>query len=272
MKTQQLTITKHTAAYWLTKNDHNRRITPSRVSDYTRQMNDGLWMDAGDPIRFSGNFERLLDGQHRLSAFIKSNLDRLNVVVITHLVPDSFMVMDTGARRSASDVLHINNYTNATNLAASAKIAMTLKKGLVSTGVHGVLGLNGASKITTIEISNFIEKNPQILEGVRLSASWYDRSAILRKSEYAAYYFVFAEKDEAAAFAFFDQLSSGLNLTENSPIYQLRRKLEQDKVSAAKLVGKMRQAIIITCWNAYRRGAEMKMIRVNYEADLPQIL
>lgn len=272
MKVQVLNITKDTAAHWLTKNDSNRKADNARIAYYTRQMNDEIWLQDGAPIRFSGDYERLLDGQHRLTAFIKSDLDTLEVVVITELQPEAFYVMDMIKPRTPADALHIQGYVNTTDLATTVKIAFYLKKGVVSISSGGVLGNGGKHKITPIETAKFISENPKIIDAVRLGQNWYKRSGILRRTQYAAFYFVFAEKDEAAAFAFFDQLSSGLNLTENSPIYQLRRKLEQDKVSAAKLVGKMRQAIIITCWNAYRRGAEMKMIRVNYEADLPEIL
>lgn len=94
MNIQKMTITKEVAAFWLTKNDKNRRLSDNRVLDYMRQMNDGLWLLAGDPIRFEGNYLRLLDGQHRLTAFIKSNLQTISFVVATGLNADAFLVID----------------------------------------------------------------------------------------------------------------------------------------------------------------------------------
>lgn len=273
MRTLQMTIDKAIAKHWLSKNEKNRALSDRRVLDYLRQMNDGLWKYVGDPIRFVGEYERLIDGQHRLSAFVKSNLEDLDVLVITGLTDDAFHVIDRGGTRSIGDSVKICGYSNSTDLATTAKAVYNAKNNQVSFIRNGnVKSLNGKARVTTQEVLEFIEANPYLQTCVAFAQKWHSRFKGLNRNEYSTYYFLFAEKDKTAAYEFMEQLSSGLNLTENSPIYQLRKKLEQDRMSTAKLVGKMRQVIIITCWNAYRRGMEMKMIRVNYENDVPAII
>lgn len=50
----------------------------------------------------------LRDGQHRLTAIVDEGRDA-KMVVTFGIAPEAFSVMDTGSRRTASDVLEINN-------------------------------------------------------------------------------------------------------------------------------------------------------------------
>lgn len=273
MKTQQVVLTKELASEWLSKNDKNRNIDKQRVAAYTRQMNEGLWLEVGDTIRFEGDYERLLDGQHRLSAFLKSNLTALTVNVITFLSEESFKAMDIGVKRSTANIMQINGIPDASTLSAIVYAIFSVRNGLTSFLNDGRLNSNQAStKATASEVIDFIDKTPSIYNAASKARACYHSFRGLSKAEYGAFYFLFAEKDQELADDFFEQLSSGLNLTDTSPIYHLRKKLEQNKMSGVKMVGKMRQALVITCWNAYRKGAEMKHLRFNYESEMPKII
>jgi len=85
-------ITVGKANELLENNDHNRKITPSRVSEYAREMTNGLWLYNGEGIIVSES-GRLLDGQHRLLAIVESGIE-----IETELiegVPDSDGGVDT---------------------------------------------------------------------------------------------------------------------------------------------------------------------------------
>lgn len=273
MKTQQVILTKEMAAEWLSKNDQNRTLNNQRVLAYTRQMNEGLWLEVGDTIRFEGNYEHLLDGQHRLSAFLKSNLDTMLVNVITHLSNSAFKAMDVGVRRTTADILKIDGIQDANTVASIVYAIFAIQSGLSSFNSSGTIRTNKASnKAIPAEVIAFIEKTPSIGAVAAKANSLYKNFMAIGKSEYGAFYFLFSQKDQQLADDFFEQLVTGLNLNENSPIYHLRKKLEQNKMSGVKMVGKMRQAIIITAWNAYRKGAEMKNLRFYYASEMPKII
>lgn len=273
IKIHYLTITKEQAKLWLTKNENNRNIRKGKLEAYISQMNKGQWLESADPIRFVGNYERLIDGQHRLTAFIQSNLTSLNVLVVTNLQSDVFKVIDTGGTRSAGDVLKIEGYANTTKIAAIIKAIIGLQKNMVTYSISGhLLTMVGKASISNQDVVDFLQKNPNIIEIVKKSEAWYDRFKGISATEYGSFYFVFSQKSEETAIAFFDQLSSGLNLTATNPVYVLRKKLEQDKMSGVKLVGKMRQHMIIYCWNAVRQGKEIKNLVIKYDSDLPKIL
>lgn len=273
MKVHQMTITKEIASLWLGKNTQNRPLAERTVLDYARQMDEGLWLKTGDPIRFSGDFERLIDGQHRLTAFVKSKLSTMEFTVMSELSENVFMALDLGKKRGPGDIIGMAGYADATTMSSIVKGIIYMKQQLVTFQTGGLLlGMAGRQRVTPQEMIEFIEKNPSIINITRQAGKWYALFRGVTKSEFGIYYFMFAEKNERMAFNFMEQLSSGLHLTQDDPIHMLRKRLEHDKSSSTKMVGKMRQAMIIYCWNAYRRGVKVKQIRIDYQADLPEIL
>lgn len=268
-----LSITKQQAKYWLSKNQQNRRLSEQKVLSYVHQMNTGQWQQTGDPIRFTGNYERLIDGQHRLTAFVQSNLQELPVLVANNVDPDAFKVLDTGKVRSAGDVLHIAGYKNAGRLAAATKAIINLSKGLVAFDSSGYsLTINGTGNVSNADVQNFIESEPEMVEIVNQANNWYKVFAGLSSSEYAAYFYHFSKKNKESANTFLNMVATGINLDYGHPAYALRRRLEKDIRAGKKMVGKMRQALVIYCWNAYRKGKEVRNISIKYEDALPPIL
>ena len=66
-------ITPEFAVEALKHNTNNRNITMPRVEAYVRDMTNGNWTVSYDPIAFDEN-GRLLNGQHRLTAVVRSNV------------------------------------------------------------------------------------------------------------------------------------------------------------------------------------------------------
>lgn len=273
MKIAYFSITKEQARFWLEKNIENRAINQPRIQSYVAQMNSGQWLEAADPIRFAGNFERLIDGQHRLTAFIQSNLKELPVLVVSELEEKAFTVIDTGKFRSAGDVLKTAGYESPTRTSAIARAVMSMKRNMAAFAMQGyVLTMSGKSAITNQSVLEFVQNFPDIHEVVKQSERWCAKFAALSATEYGAYYILFSEKNKETAFQFFEQLTMGANLNIGNPIYALRRRLEQDKMTGIKMTGKMRQHIIIYCWNAYRQGKEVKNIAVKYDNEIPKVI
>ena len=78
---------------------------------------------------------------------------------------------------------------------------------------------------------------------------------------FGALYFLFSEKSESQAEAFFDQLCSGVGLFENSPILTLRNRLTKHKghlrhESSQKITETMN--LVIHAWNKYRKNEYLK--------------
>jgi|14BtaG_2_1085337.scaffolds.fasta_scaffold06173_3 hypothetical protein len=99
-----ITVTPAHAEKWLEMNTGNRRIRPSHVRHLARQMEMGRWMLSPEPIVFSP--QRLLDGQHRLSAVLMSGCTiEASVALVQN--EDVFRVLDQGVNRNNSDLTGI---------------------------------------------------------------------------------------------------------------------------------------------------------------------
>jgi len=100
------------AAELLENNDHNRKITQSRVSEYASEMRNGMWMYNGESITRSVS-GKLMDGQHRLLAVIASGVE-IDVEFIDD-IPDKtgdvdiFLTINT-KNRSNVDALTIAGF------------------------------------------------------------------------------------------------------------------------------------------------------------------
>jgi hypothetical protein len=121
-----LKITPAKAAEYLHKNTNNRPVTQNHVKMLSTAMSAGEWMFNGETIKLSETGV-LLDGQHRLLAIIDSNTTQ-KMAVITNLKDAAFDTLDTGKRRSASDVLAIKGYAYSVSLSATARVLLRLRQ------------------------------------------------------------------------------------------------------------------------------------------------
>lgn len=106
MEAKVMTVTPEMAKEWLSNNKTNRRINPARVNSYARQIKSGKWLKNGEPIGIHEDGS-LANGQHRLSAIVKTNIPMEMVVVFG--IPNDVKLFDRGRNRSVSDIISINN-------------------------------------------------------------------------------------------------------------------------------------------------------------------
>jgi hypothetical protein len=98
-----VTVDESTAKQWLANNHINRYLRRGRISAYARDMANGRWrVDWCNPIVFDvdGN---LIQGQHRLHAFLLSGLPSIQLWVQCDIEPSAQLVMDCGLTRSMTD-------------------------------------------------------------------------------------------------------------------------------------------------------------------------
>ena len=101
-----LTITPLIAEQLLLESGTKRPVSPPLVSRYANDMMSGYWRTSHQGIAFDCE-GGLHDGQHRLSAVVKSN-EPIRFMVCQYLIPVPSEVIDRGRVRSISDVLQIS--------------------------------------------------------------------------------------------------------------------------------------------------------------------
>lgn len=115
-------ITPSLAEEWLQFNRMNRKIRTDRVDRYADLMRDDEWLVSPDAIAFS-HTDKLINGQHRLKAITQLDKDEsVQCMVVFNLDPDAFKIADVGAKRTGADVLRIEGFKSAEELAAVCRL------------------------------------------------------------------------------------------------------------------------------------------------------
>lgn len=242
-------IDSDAAKTMLAKMAPNRKLSSDIAVRYATEMEAGRWKFAGDPIRFDPD-GFLIDGQHRLQAVILAGA-ALDFVVVRGVERTAMAVVDTGKRRSLSDVMHMRGEKNTTALAAAVNAHYAFAQGnefrSKSVNVSYELGLRHLSE------------NPDIREAVLL-ASRMRHAVDGPNSLYAALLYEMRLLSDLDAEVFVERLVSGAGLEATDPIFRLREMLLQQRSSPKKYHQRYLAALIIKAWNAYRDGASMKQL------------
>lgn len=266
-------ITPEVAQEIMRLNDNNRPIRSVLVEQYAKEMTKGEWHFNGDNIRISKT-GRLLDGQHRLLAVIKSGTTQVWNVV-TGLNDEVFDVIDIGRGRSAGDSVSVMGYKNANVLAGSVKLILAYNGGVLRRAAQGGAG---SDKFTNQDVVDYIETladKDLLQEAAGLGNKLAYKAKFYSPASYAAFYYLFSKKDRDAANLFLDLLVTGENISKSSysMIYLLRNRLIQNAGSTAKLQALDKYSLMIKAWNAYRKGKEIAQLAWNSNnEEFPKIL
>ena len=100
----------------LANNDHNRKLSPTRIRKFADEMQNGMWVYNGESIIVSES-GRLLDGQHRLHAIIEADaeieLELIQDVPDEDGGVDTFLTINT-ENRTNTDALWIDGFQTDT--------------------------------------------------------------------------------------------------------------------------------------------------------------
>ena len=259
-------VTPDMARDWLTRNIGNRPVAPSQVTRLQEAIIDGKWKLTGDPIRFSKT-GKLIDGQHRLHAIVNAGLT-VECVVMHGLDDEIFDVIDTGRRRSKSDLMYISNdipVETAKILSAAAVIAYAYANGLYSLKPN----------ISSSELAKWVTENNSLVHWAGHAQSLPRRTAPLPRSVAAAFLFFAGRLDPDAAVRFVERLMVGNVDGANDNLLHLRNmltaaKLQRRPIHVSDIFGRM-----VKIWNAERRGRPIQYFNntsVRADEDFPKFI
>lgn len=262
VKTRILKVTPDVAQALISANTRNRTKREHYVNRLASAMSRGEWKTNGDTIRVSRSGV-LLDGQHRLSAIVKSGVT-LEMIVVDGLDDDVFDTIDRGFGRTTGDVMQLEGEKNANVLAAATVLLYKLEK--VGDPFNG----NGANAPTTIEQRDVLSKNP----GLRESASWAAGARWCKKYAMASNtcfcHYLFHKKDRESAASFFEGLETGAGLDAGSPILALRSRLSESRTGKERIDKRYMVGLIFKAFKLHRDGASVKTLRIRTEGDSPE--
>jgi hypothetical protein len=248
-------ITPELAAKWLKEaNKGNRPIRQSKVNEYAKALKEGKWKLNGQTITVSN--DRLIDGQHRLAAIVKSGVDMITLAVVG-VENDVFNTIDIGAKRSSADFLSCLGEAQSKILASALLYLEAYYSKNLSLIVGNSLGGN---------VVDMLEKYPNARNHlISRRAYAYAPAGMLSACKY-----IFDSISPKDCQEFFDRLLTGANLAAYDPVLVLRDKLAKNASDIKKLPREHVFALIIKSWNMHRNGAPCVVLRYRTNGDAPE--
>jgi hypothetical protein len=235
-------ITPETARLWLLKcNPNNRKIRRETVRRYAADMAAGRFIfNPADPICFDWN-GMLLNGQHRLTACVDSGV-AFEAWACRNCDPASFVAMDGGQGRTASDDIHLMGIENSPKVAAVARLLTLDERNL----------LGSKNKITRPAIQQTAIRYGAEIKGAMDFVGSLDLPAEIGISRAAFCYLRFARQDAEKARRFFRTLHDPVGLASGSPVLLLPKALQAFRKRGRTLLERDALGLIFKAWVMFR--------------------
>lgn len=261
-------ITPEKARDFLTKNISNRRMDKNAVNVYKRVLESKQFVLSNDAICFGLN-GTLLNGQHRLQACVETRIPF--VAFVAQGMPlESYVVMDNGKNRSASDVLYVQDVPKAALIAAGIRRFINLNRQYLIVG-----DMSGSkTKISNSEIEDMYNSNKVFWNDVagrsaNISNHGRYHNLIVGSEVFGmvAYLHLTLNHPLDKCFDFFEEIS-GRQKPTNEVITLLQDRLRESKnFVQRRLPSFVIQKLIIKAWNAYITGKTYSRFFYNEKTD-----
>lgn len=218
MQLEIVTMTPEWAVEILAKqNTNNRTMRKAIVARYAEAIINNEWRLTQQGIAIDKNGV-LLDGQHRLAAIVRAQKP-VEIAIAMDCDPEIFKVLDTGATRKASDVLHMQGAKHRTTAATAIKMLILYREN------PGVLWRGRVRQPSHSEISEFYQQfSTQVDRSTEIAGRSYSAFRQLNKSAVATFVMLTMEKNYRMSIVeyFLEKVSKGVGLGEDSAILKYR--------------------------------------------------
>lgn len=248
-------VTPEIATKWLGHNLKNRSRRPRATDRYIRDMRNGDWALTGDPVRFAADGQ-LLDGQHRLTAVVESGVSVV-MLVVRGLDTAAQDVMDTGVKRTAADALSLHGRAQAAKVAATARLVVSYKAGLLR-DANG----NNLMECSHSEIIQAIAEDPSIEWAVGV-ASGAARNLPANPTAVAFAAWLGGRTDRDDVTEFLVDVAELRTSGSGDPRHALLRRLQIAKENKDSLSSTQQAYLIWRAWIAQFDGEDLKLLKLS---------
>lgn len=237
---KRVRITPAMAKAWLASNTNNRSLRPGAVDKYAREMAAGNWRYA--PMLYPAiafNKEgRLVNGQHRLRACVKSDTP-FEVDVVRGVDDADVRVADENVPRTWADVLRMEGVGDSSHLQASCMWLYCIKNQTMPNG----------TKVSNDELAALFHKNAEIALSL---VHWKGSNGLSPSLLCTVHYIARAHLLEyEKADQFMSVFKTLVPTWEGDPAHLLASRALRTKLSPSE-----KYRSIIHCWNIFRTGAK----------------
>ncbi len=244
---RQIILTPELAKEYLHKIcPNNRKVSERAVVNFSNEIKLNRWKLNNDAICFDTN-GLMINGQHRCHAVVRAKKN-IPAFVITDMPGESFIVMDTGKKRTGKDVLEIVGCKNARTVAGALRyLYLYINNNLSFTQITAGMK-RGGSCITNQDVLDTYNKYPDIIKFIndaKLSR------VILSPAIGLFCNYVFYKADETLAEIFMEGFYKGANLGNDNIVLVLRNRLLKERASYTHIRPSLKIALVFKAWNYF---------------------
>lgn len=245
-------VTPEIAAKWLTTQIRNRPVQRSSMRSYRADMVAGRWHFAGDPIRFDSG-GHLIDGQNRLTALSEIEMPNMALpfVVQTGLPPETQMVMDQGARRTAGQNLALEGIPSGYNLSAGYRLMAFWQNGMLFDNAR-----SNRQAISNTRVQEWVGENLDVCMKAVANLNRIRKSGIRPSAGMAVTLYITGKGFDSEISSLLEEVHTLSNLPPGAPALTLARRLRNARHSdrTRSLTEPDHLAFLIQTWNSWVAG------------------
>lgn len=241
------------AAEWLTKNESNRSQRSRGRMAYGRDMDANGWKLTGDTIKFDW-YDRLIDGQHRLEACVRTGMP-FETFVVWGVDPEAQNYVDTGMGRSFRDQLQMRGIKDPGTISA-----LTRRVFLWEPPFNERLDFS-RERVTERELGETLDQHPELFDCASFVESFRKKSDVSR-SLLAFIYWILSQANGEAAAEFMSKLITGAGLEEDDPILLLRERIASEKGNDNRKYQTRVMWLAVCAWNRWMEGKRISKIQL----------
>lgn len=258
--------TPELAEMWLDSMAPNRNLRTQRIPVLAADMEADRWPFEGSPIRFDHD-NALVDGQHRLHALIRARAT-LTFLVVCGLSPEAMDVIDTGGKRTGSDMFGIHGREHRVQLAALVNVVSQWKQGRIQTTASRLSGA-ASSNALLFEVE---QADSRIAEAVSTAMQYKNRISATATAT-GFFLWLIPEHESSRAREFLDAVAEHRSTGSGDPVLAVIRRLDNRFGEGDRRLGPVEGAyILLRGWQAYRAGEQLERIPLaqhNKPMDFP---
>jgi len=210
---------------------------------------------------------KLIDGQHRLHAIALSG-KTVKILTVKNLPPKTQATVDNGFKRTIAHVLEIQGEKNATALAFSLSLLCRWEGGQLNT----VRSRGEHNRPRRDECVAVLKSHPDMRNYIAHKfTSHFTR--IGSSGLFAFCWYVCSQNHPDEADIFFEQLSLGVAMGTDDPVWHLRERLIKSKQAEdprRKLDTLQKIQLIAHAWNQTLKGNSMARLHIPQGTDVPE--
>ncbi len=256
-------ITPEKAQHYLDAMGSNRSYSEDTAIKYGRDMTENRWMPTSQGIGFDYT-GKLIDGQHRLRAIIKTAVPVYSVVV-RNLHPDAMRATDDNRKRTFSDDLKIEDRERYVKVASATSMIVRFQRGRAKNLKLSTVSKIALSRLEQREELARLEREGNLQYSVYRAASLYQAWRIPESAGACVYYLARGYYGEDFTEGFFEALAEGAGLQKGDPTLALAQRVKLMANQKPKAEGHVYAGALL---KAMRQETEGKKITLFKIADL----